>query len=208
MSTPPINLNKPLYGFRFVSTQRGDSLQLIAARELGDATLWQQLIDYNGLVPPYITDDPTQASAGVVLTGATIKVPAPQPVVTTTTDPAQVFGTDIALKNGRFSFSSGDFATVSGRDNLKQAVENRLNTERGDLLMHQNYGSLHPRMIGAVNGPTAGQLVAQYAKAAVKADPRIQAVKSANAVVANDAAVVQIEAQPVSGQTLTVSATT
>lgn len=203
-----INLNKPLFGYRFVETRRGDSLQLIAAREMGDATQWQKLIDYNGLVPPYITDDPTQAGPGVILTGASILVPAPAPIATTTTDPNAVFGTDIKLNNGQLATANGDFDVVSGRENLRQALGNRVETERGDLLMHQDYGSLHPRLIGAVNGPTSGLLAAQYVRAAVQADPRVKSVISATATITADVTEIEVEVQPITGTTIQVSAAT
>lgn len=203
-----IDFNKPLYGYRFVETRRGDTLQLIAAREMGDATQWQVLIDYNSLVPPYITDDQAQAGPGVILTGAMILVPAPVPVATATTDPGAVFGTDIKLSDGQLATANGDFDLVSGRDNLRQAIANRIETDRGDLLMHQDYGSLHPRLIGAVNGPTAGLLAAQYAKAAVQADPRVQAVLSATASITADVAEIEVEVQPIAGTPIQVSATT
>lgn len=203
-----VDFNKPLYGYRFAPTQRGDSLQLIAARELGDATQWQVLIDYNSLVPPYITDDEAQAGPGVILTGALILVPAPVPVATATTDPGEVFGADIKLAQGQLAVANGDFDLASGRDNLRQALGNRVSTERGDLLMHQDYGSLHPRLIGAVNGPTAGLLAAQYVKAAVQADPRVQAVLSAEVTISGDVDQVELEVQPIAGTPLSVSVTT
>lgn len=203
-----IDFNKPLYGYRFVQTQRGDSLQLIAAREMGDATQWQTLIDYNNLVPPYITDDSTQAGPGVILTGASILVPAPVPVATGTTDPSTVFGIDIKLTNGQLATANGDFDVVSGRDNLRQALANRVETERGDLLMHQDYGSLHQRLIGAVNGPTSGLLAAQYVKAALQADPRVQSVTSTTATITGDVTEIEAEVQPISGTSIPVSATT
>lgn len=200
-----VDFNKPLYGYRFAETRRGDSLQLIAAREMGDATQWQTLIDYNGLVPPYITDDPAQAVPGVILTGTLILVPAPVPSATATTDPNAVFGTDIKLNKGQLATANGDLDIVSGRDNLKQALGNRIKTERGDLLMHQDYGSLHPRLIGAVNGPTSGLLAAQYVKAAVQADPRVQSVIAATATVSGDAAQIAVEVQPIAGAPVKVS---
>lgn len=203
-----VDFNKPLFGYRFAETQRGDSLQLIASREMGDATQWQTLIDYNGLIPPYITDDPTQAGPGVILTGAMILVPAPVPIATATIDPNAVFGTDIKLSNGQLATANGDFDMVSGRDNLKQALGNRIETERGDLLMHQDYGSLHPRLVGAVNGPTSGLLAAQYVKAAVQADPRVQSVISATATITADVTAIEVEVQPIAGTSIQVSATT
>lgn len=204
-----VDFNKPLFGYRFADTYRGDSLQVIAAREMGDATQWQTLIDYNGLIPPYITDDPSQAGPGVILTGAMILVPAPVPVATVTTDPNAVFGTDMKLiNNGQLAVANGDFDVVSGRDNLKQALGNRVETPRGGLLMHQDYGSLHPRLIGSVNGPTSGLLAAKYVEAAVQADSRVQSVISATATITGDVTAIEVEAQPIAGTSIQFSATT
>lgn len=202
-----VNFDRPMYGFRFVDTLRGDSLQKIAARELGDATRWQELIDYNGLVPPYITDDASQAKPGVIVTGDMIRVPAPVPVVTSTADPNAVFGVDVRLDRGGLATANGDFDLVSGRDNLKQALKNRVETECGDLMFHKDYGSRHRRLIGAVNGPTSGLLAAKYVKAAVQADPRVKSVTNASVEISGDVCAVSVEAQPVAGQSVQVNAT-
>jgi len=210
MSTQPnVTMQKPLYGFRVVKTHNGDTLHTIALRELGDAKLWQKLIDYNGLVPPYITDNPANAGPGVILTGGSIKVPAPAPVTTSTTNPDDLFLTDIQLTAGRIiANSGGDVATVTGYANLNQALSNRLNTPRGRLMMHPKYGSLHQRMKGVANGPTQGVLTANYARGAVKADPRVSSIVSASAQITGDATEISIVAQPISGgPTTTVTVT-
>jgi phage baseplate assembly protein W len=200
--------DRELYGFRFAETRRGDSLQVIAARELGDAARWTELISYNNLVPPFITDDPTLAGDGVLLTGEHLLVPAPSPVVTTTTDPDKVFETDIKLgAGGEIMTANGDFAVVSGTANLVQAIKNRVDTEAGDLIFHPDYGSKVRRLIGAVNGPTASLLAAQYAKSAVQADSRINKVTKATAEVSGDVVSVTIEAEAISGRTIEVTAT-
>ena len=199
---------KPLAGFRFVEILHGDTLQAIAARELGDASQWSQLIAMNGLVPPYITDDPSVVTAGVLLSGGSIKVPAPQPVVTSTTDPDLVFERDILLDTyGGLSTENGDFAVASGRTNLRQALVNRVNTDRGELIFHQEYGSRVRALLGAVNGPTATLLAAQYAKSCVAADSRIKQVNSATATAVGDAIQVSVEAQPITGRVVDVTVT-
>jgi phage baseplate assembly protein W len=197
--------DRPLSGYRFVQTHRGDTLQAIAARELGDAAQWYTLISINGLVPPYITDDASQVKAGVLLSGDSLMVPAPVALTSTTSDANEVFGTDVELRNGLLATARGDFSLVSGRANLHQALSNRLDTERGDLLWHQDYGSRHRELIGTVNGPTAGLLAAQYAKAALQADPRVQSIKNSSAAVAGDVVSVSVEVQPISGQSMSVS---
>ena len=197
--------DRPLSGYRFVQTRRGDTLQAIAARELGDAAQWYTLIAINGLVSPYITDDPAQVKTGVLLSGDSIMVPAPVALTSTTSDATQVFGTDVELRNGLLSTANGDFSLVSGRANLHQALSNRLDTERGDLLWHRDYGSRHRELIGTVNGPTAGLLAAQYAKAALQADPRVRSITNSSATVIGDAVDVSVEVQPIAGQSMSVS---
>lgn len=203
MTTP---FDRPRYGFRFEEIRRGDSLQLIAARTLGDAALWYELIAFNDLVPPYITDDPTQVRPGVLLSGEFLLVPAPTPTVTTATDPDEVFLRDIQLTDGDLVVSGGDLAVVSGRENFKQAIKNRVETERGELIYHMRYGNRTRQLVGAVNGPTAALLAAQYTKAAVQADPRVSNVTSATGTVTGDAVSVAVTAEAVNGKSVQVVA--
>lgn len=199
--------DRPLYGFRFAEIRRGDSLQTLAARELGDAKRWADLIGYNNLVPPYLTDDPNAAAPGVLVAGGLILVPAPAPVTQTTTDPEKVFESDIELAvDGSLMTADGDFAMIAGRGNLRQALKNRIETERGDLLFHQRYGCNVRRLIGTVNGPTASLLAAQYVKSAVLADPRISRVTKATAEVIGDTINASVEAEAVAGRTVVVTA--
>lgn len=198
---------RPLFGFRFVEILHGDTLQAIAARELGDAGRWAELIAYNGLVPPFVTDDSAVAKTGVLLSGSLIRVPAPVPVITTTSDPDKVFERDIALdERGGLVLTAGDFDVASGRANLRQALKHRVTTDRGELMFHPSYGSLVRRLIGTVNGPTAALLAAQFAKSAVQADPRIKQVTQSTADVVGDVINVSVEAQPIVGRVVDVDA--
>lgn len=198
---------RPLFGFRFVEIQRGDTLQAIALRELGDASRWAELIAYNDLVPPFVTDDASVARSGVLLSGSLLRVPAPVPVITTTTDPDKVFEIDVALDDrGQLTVESGDFVTASGRANLRQALKHRVMTDRGELMFHPNYGSLIRRLVGSVNGPTSALLAAQFAKSAIQADQRIKQVTQSTAEVVGDVINVSVEAQPVVGRVVDVDA--
>lgn len=199
--------DKPLSGFTFVATQRGDTLQKIAARVFGDAAQWYQLIAYNNLVPPYITDDPTVAGPGVLLTGQQILVPAPF-AVAPSPDPTLVFGSDIGLQNGSLGIDpSGDFATVSGRANLTQGLQNVVETEAGELIYHTAYGSKVRTLMGKVSNQSSTLLAAQYAKGAVLSDSRVASVNTATATVNGDVTAVSVEVVPIVGQPITVTAT-
>lgn len=198
--------DKPLNGYRFVDTRFGDTLQKIAARELNDAARWGDLIAFNNLVPPYLTDDPDEVGPGVLLTGSQILIPAGAPVISSTTDPALVFDIDIQLLKGLLQTTDGDLAVVSGRDNFKQGIKNRIDSQRGDLIFHMEYGSLCRSVIGAVNGPTSGLLVAEYAKASVLADDRVSDVDDAVATITGDRIELTLEVIPVVGRPVQLSA--
>ncbi len=204
------DLRRPVYGYRFVEVLHGDTLQAIAARELGDASRWAEIVSYNDLKPPYLTGDTLQVTHGVVLYGSLIRLPASAPVISSTNDPDKVFERDVRLTAGRLGVTEGgDIDVVSGVANLKQALQHRVDTDRGELIYHaQEYGSLVRRLVGAVNGPTAGLLAAEYAKAAVLTDPRISAVTSASAEMSGDVITVSVEAQPVVGRPVEVQITT
>jgi len=199
--------DKPLNGYRFVDTYFGDTLQRIAARELGDAAQWGALIAYNNLVPPYLTDDPNQVGPGVLLTGSQILVPAGAPVISSTTDPNKVFEVDLSLTNGLLTGANGDFSIVAGRDNLRQALKNNIETDQGSLLWHTWYGSLCRRMIGAVNGPTQALLTEKYAAASLERDDRVSEVNQAIATISGDKLTIKLQVIPVIGRPLQLTVT-
>jgi phage baseplate assembly protein W len=203
----PSIFDTPLTGYRFVQTQYGDTLQTFAARVMGDATNWSVLVGMNGLMPPYLTDDPDSAGAGVVLNGTYIMVPAPS--ASTSTDPDDVFKTDVLLDDDGFLSvtENGDLATVSGVANLKQALENALDTDQGELIFHNSYGYLGRRLIGQKNGPTAGMLAARYAKQTINADSRISSVDSSTATVSGVSINTIVEATAIDGTKVPVNTT-
>ena len=200
--------DQALTGYRFVDTQYGDTLQKIAYREMGDASQWPLLIAYNQLVYPFITDDPTQAAAGVILTGAQILVPAPVPVIAAQTNPTQVFEIDVALdQHGDLQAdATGDFAVVSGTDNLVQALNGRVVTDSGELIWHAEYGNLIRQLLGAINGPDAALLAGQYVTGAVSVDPRVSSVDSSNVTVAGDQIQVAVQVTPIVGRAVALNA--
>jgi phage baseplate assembly protein W len=200
-------VQKKVFGFRYVDTLRGESLQILAARELGDGTLWATVAAFNSLKPPYITDDPSAVRPGVVLSGTQLRVPAPVAFVSVDLDPTEVLLTDIRLTKGRLTVGlRGDLDTVSGADNLKQALVNRIETNKGELVMHAGYGSDVRRIVGTGNGPTAGLLGAQYAKTAVAADTRISKVLKTTSKVNGDIITVVVDAETISGRQIQVVA--
>ena len=194
---------RELRGYRLADTLRGDTLQAIALRELGDATRWPDLANINRLMPPYLTDDPAAASDRVLLTGSVIVVPASSPVArdAETTSPDDLYKLDLGLVNGDLDINAnGDFLVFNGQANLRQALVHRVITERGELMFHPGYGCLVRAVIGSVNGPTAGVLAGQYVRATLRADPRVREVVSVTADVLGDTINVVANVLPITGR--------
>lgn len=201
-----------LTGIRKVTVQYGDTLQSIAARELGDATLWPVLAAANALQPPYIVDDLTQlegtASGAVLLAGMPIKIPAPGRVPSGVLDATDLYGTDLDLTGGDLSATaSGDLALLAGVPNLAQALSHRLDTEPGELLFHRDYGCRIHELKGENNGPALNQLAAGYVARALNSDPRIARTQGITATVQGDAVTVAATAVAIDGKHLPVGGT-
>lgn len=193
-------------GVRIAETRIGDTLQAIAARELGDAARWPDLANLNNLLPPYITADLSQAGPRVLFAGQTIQIPSPSPAPSGVADPT-VFGTDIALVNGQITDDgAGDLLTVSGPANLDQAVRNRLETRPGELVFHQAYGNRIYALLGGGVTPAALQLGASFAAAAIGADPRVASVERPMATAIGDVIEIKAVAVTVDGKRQPVGA--
>lgn len=153
-----------------------DTLQTIAQHEMGSISGWEDIAEYNNLEYPYIVDtleEKLTNSEHLVTTGDIIIIPIEVDLLDTNVDSlghrdrelimGLALGRDIAMEYqeesagnkalhgesfGLATTDRGDLKTVSGIENLKQAVINQLLTPRGTLLLHPNYGSDLYRYIG------------------------------------------------------------
>jgi hypothetical protein len=189
LSGPVPAFSKTIRGYRAVALRVGDTLERIAQRELGDASQWYDIATLNALAPPWITDDPAQAVPGKVLLTAqdTLLVPTSAPVPTGVADAPDVFGTDCLLSNGQLTATgTGDVATVSGPDNLKQALELALGTRPGELVYHAAYGNRAYLLLGRGGTPQADQLAASWISATIRADSRVSGTANVVASTVGD----------------------
>lgn len=190
----------------------GDTIQAIAQRETNDVTRWQDIVKYNGLHYPYIVDtilEKLENPDHLVTHGDILVIPVETSLMDQ--DPNKlnkqdmemvynlVLGSDLgtvwaedAEKHGTsdeiFSLSAdtrGDILTVSGLDNLKQALNARLLTPKGALLLHPNYGSnLHKLFNRATRNQI--RLIENEIMRTLKTDARVQDVQVISSVVEGD----------------------
>ena len=141
------------------------SLESLVSSLVGDPAAVSAVITYNGLDYPYITGTPAyQKGANRVLTkGDLIYLPFPKELVSgdinTKINPLksslslykEVLGRDLKLTKStqgttgvsEFNLSispNGDLDLIAGEDNIKQAIEIKLNVERGELGTHPEFG--------------------------------------------------------------------
>jgi phage baseplate assembly protein W len=185
---------------RLAEIHQGDTLPRIAARELGDANRWPELIWLNTLTWPYVTGDPERVAPGVLRYGQLIKVPAPVGVFTEDASRGQVYERDCALENRLLGVDAGgDLSVVSGADNLRQQLSHRIATPAGQATRHPDYGCKIWRLVGTVNGPMAGRLGAEYVKSALASDYRVASVAASTAQITGDVVRVTAKAVAIEG---------
>jgi phage baseplate assembly protein W len=201
------DFTKQYSGYRFVNTQRGDTLQMVAFRELGSANDWAKLAWFNSLLPPFITDDPELAGDRVLLSGQQIKIPSTvAESESSTSDVDNVLLTDCRLRNGRLSvdLETGDFEVVSGRDNLKQAITFRIVTDPGELIFHPAYGCKISRRRGTKNAAVATLLGRMDLQDALVQETRLRRINSITTTSSGDVLSGSVDVTPITGDSVKV----
>lgn len=88
-------------------------------------------------------------------------------------------GTDILLDDtGIIQKSNGSWLTVSGPDNVIQAVKLRLRTEFGALMLHPTYGNRLFEIIGEDSEQYYWNLAKTFCQRCITSDPRVEQVNN------------------------------
>lgn len=171
-------------------------------------------IIYTSLAKVSLHEDPTESNTVVLKVGDFILVPTTSVSPTSvnsqetedTTDLNRFFGLDIKLDTNGFidlDEDTGDLIlTESGRVNISQAVNIRLNTAPEELKHHSDYGIGLPERIGRpATQANASQIILDL-KVGIPRDPRIISLKDVEALIENDQTGIRFDAITNGGQTL------
>lgn len=183
---------------RFAQIQYGDTVQDLALRELGDASLWLDVIILNDLRPPYIAE---QTALGVLTYGELIKLPAGVSNATVETNATDLYLTDVAVdQQGFLPVAAGDLQLVAGVPNLRAALARRVLVDKRELGFHPEFGCYVRRLLGKSNTPSTPSLAAFYVKSALIEDSRVRDVPSCVAESSGDRLVVNAIVLAVTGE--------
>lgn len=206
--------------YRTYIVKQGDTVQNIAQQIAGDITQWQNIVEYNGLKYPYISDEGDRHVATI---GDKILVPIREGKDETSILDAPTnwqvkreiqryaLGEDMDITSDRSAIESrgtsdelvglsaynGDIATVQSKNNLIQAILLRLNTPKGTLLLHPEYGNNFSDMIGTRLTQANLRKFDVYVTETLAQEPRLKTVEVHSTVAENDSVIFDISVFPI-----------
>ena len=187
---------------RTYSVRKGDTLTAIAARELGDSTLWSAIAEANRLRAPYVSP---LGMPGTVRPGDTLVLPAAAgaPDAVSATGPRldedadrTLLGVDIAIgDDGRWTLdpasSHTELRMAVGVDNYVQGLERiRFRTTLGENLLYPHLGIVDA--VGDPNGLGTADAIATSVRTAALQDPRTTQVTDVELVDDGDTVAVTL----------------
>lgn len=178
------------------TVRRGDDVESVAARELGDASRWPEVVRLNALGHPYIANA-RRPGAAVAVPGDEIWLPAStaRPRPPTEDDP---LGRDIAAA-WSFRDTGGGLNVVTGGQCLLQGLTTRLTGTLGEDPLFPSLG-----IAAAIGQPAGGGAeVGVSVRRAVIADRRVDSIAKLEAFVEGDAVGIEVEVVAIDGQRLT-----
>lgn len=197
-------MNSKMARFKKHIVKYGESPQIIAEREMGDASKWIELVKKNNLQYPYIVDTPEEKNTNykhLVTLGDTLIIPEEKTLADIDTDTLNnydkrvleeiVLGNDLAVEiNPKNSIHAtedeileltgngkGDIDLVRGRNNIIQMLYLRLLTPKGSLALHPDYGSNIQYLMGKPNNMETAYDINSTIQECLEGDSRIRSAK-------------------------------
>ena len=115
-----------------------------------------------------------------------------------------IYGCDIETDaSGVLIIKNGDFATISGIANLKQAIEHRITSKYESLIVHPQYGCGLLAILGSKNTPAIRTLARATLVDALNREPRLEHIAQLTEFSVGDAIKFTIEVESVDSNTPT-----
>lgn len=196
-----------------------ENIRDISRRLTGNSDNWRQLVEINGLKPPYISSDPALTN-GVLAPGDAILYPSnnsrdvdPANIASASTNSplenedtgyfagpvVQSYGRDLRLKSsmaGNQNYAAdldvnqnGDISTIAGVQNVEQGILLKFSTERGELPKHSQFGAQYT--IGTRMTNTSFNDFRITVIDTISSDPRIKEINSLKFNTVGDIVAVQ-----------------
>ena len=172
----------------------GDTIQIIALRELGDIDLFKEIVILNNLKPPYISPSGSPSAQGVLREGDKILIPQAAASTASSVAKGQSYnitkdmkqaeidlGVDIRLTEERdlAIANTQDLDLIAGVENFIQAIDVRLFLESGGLKRHLSIGT-DLQLGRKVKNSTGLNGIRKQILDSLNSDPRVESIPSIN----------------------------
>lgn len=186
-------------GLNVYTIKGNDTLPGIALNELGNSDLW-----------PYIANvNPGITNSSDLVSGETLFIPVKNSSVVSSSKEQFIFSEDVTRDpygsdmqidtTGNLVFVGGEAATISGIENVKQAINMQLNTEVGSMIKQAGFGMV------AQAGFAGTSMALSYIKMAVQSsimkDPRVEAVNNIVVNLESDSVFLSMDIKLVGSET-------
>lgn len=203
--------------------QEGDTLQSISQVLTGDASNWYTIAQYNSLEYPYINrlNDLKYNVSGVAQPGDILTIPVSSSdteidegkinkeqrnkitelilgrdlnIVSDTSDIESRGTTDETLS---LTSTNNNISIVGGYENLRQALLMRLNTPKGTLILHPEYGNNFSDILGMPNTRDNVDKLKVMVEQTIRQDERVENVEVSLASVTEDVVTLELLIYPI-----------
>lgn len=175
------------------------AIEAVLSGEIGNVNSDQITIQESPVTGVGSISNTAPTSGGKIINiktiGESLTLPVPQtatPIILNASGEEQLYGTDLRLElkdelEGEISpGSTADLSRISGLDNLKQALEIRFGTLRGELPFHARYGTILPLLIGRKSDAALELLTELEIKEVLLSEPRIASIQKLGIEIEGD----------------------